>query len=175
MPNVQIRTMSMNTNINTDPKPAGNFTSTTKKIIFGIIKVVLYVAFVAAAVYYTPKILSKTLHTQYPLATITSGSMWPVLKVNDLILMKGITGADAQVGQIIVYKNSKGFTIHRLMSKKGNVLVTRGDANNVDDAPITQDQVIGRAVYIGKNPLRIPFMGAVARNLGPSIQKLENK
>lgn len=147
-----------------------------KKLIINIAKIVLYIAFVIAAVYYTPKILSRVLHTQYPLATITSGSMWPVLKVNDLILMKGISGSQAQVGQIIIYQNTAGFTIHRLIRKQDGKLITQGDANDVEDAPITESQVIGRMVYIfGSHPFRIPYLGIIARNLGPTIQDLEKK
>ena len=74
----------------------------------GLAKLVLYLAFVVAAVIYTPKILSKQLHTEYPMATITSGSMWPVLKTNDLILMRGIAASDAEVGQIIIYRWMEG-------------------------------------------------------------------
>ena len=145
------------------------------RIAKGAIKVVLYIAFVVAAVYYTPKILAKTLHTQYPLATITSGSMWPVLKVNDLILVKGITGKEAQIGQIIIYQNPKGFTIHRLIRRQNNFLITQGDANNVEDSPVRESDVVGRTVYIGKSPFRIPYLGLIARSLGPKIQKLENR
>ena len=146
-----------------------------KKITINLVKLVLYLLFVAIAVYYTPKVLSKVLHTQYPLATITSGSMWPVLKTNDLIFMKGISGSQAEIGQIIIYQNSKGFTIHRLIRKQNGKLVTKGDANNVEDAPISEADVVGRAVYIRKHPFRIPYLGAVARNLGPHIQNLEQK
>lgn len=145
------------------------------RIAKGAIKVVLYIAFVVAAVYYTPKILAKALHTQYPLATITSGSMWPVLKVNDLILVKGITGKEAQIGQIIIYQNPRGFTIHRLIRRQNNFLITQGDANNVEDSPVRESDVVGRTVYIGKSPFRIPYLGLIARSLGPKIQKLENK
>lgn len=148
--------------------------SIAKRFAVVVIKFVLYVSFVLAAVYYTPKALSKLLHTPYPLATITSASMWPVLKVNDLILMKGIQGSEAQVGQIIVYRNPKGFTIHRLIRKEGNKLVTKGDANNVEDKAILEDDVIGRAVYIGKKPFRIPYLGVVAKGLGPKIRDLQN-
>jgi len=145
------------------------------KIAKGAIKIVLYIAFVVAAVYYTPKILARALHTQYPLATITSGSMWPVLKVNDLILVKGLSGKDAQIGQIIIYQNPKGFTIHRLVRKQNGMLITKGDANNVEDAPVKEADVVGRTVSIGKSPFRIPFLGVIARGLGPKLQKLENK
>lgn len=157
MPNVETRSIPL--------QPAGNVISMTKKIVIGIVKVVLYVAFVAAAIYYTPKILSKELNTPYPLATITSGSMWPVLKTNDLILMKGITAAQAQIGQIIVYKTAQGFTIHRLIRIDNGQLITKGDANDVEDVPVMPSQVIGRAVYVGSQPFRIPYLGLIARNL----------
>jgi signal peptidase I len=156
--------------------PTAKISSMPKKLFIGIVKLVLYLAFVVAAVYYTPKILSKSLHTQYPLATITSGSMWPVLKVNDLILMKGMEGSQAQIGQIIIYQNTQGFTIHRLIRKQNGMLVTQGDANDVEDAPIAESQVIGRVVYIfGSHPFRIPYLGVISRNIGPTIQELEKK
>ena len=146
------------------------------RLLRKLIKLVLYLAFVAAAVYYTPRILANVLNTEYPLATITSGSMWPVLKENDLILVKGMEGSDAEIGQIIIFRNAKGFTIHRLIKREtaadGKVkLVTRGDANDVDDAPITEGDVIGRVVYLRGKPFRIPKAGGVARILGPKIQE----
>lgn len=145
------------------------------KILTGILKLFTYLVCVAFAVYFTPKVLSNVLHTQYPIATITSGSMWPVLKVNDLVLMRGITGSEAEVGQVVIFKNQKGFTIHRLIRKAPGVLVTKGDANNVEDAPIKESDVIGRAVYVGKSPFRIPYLGFVARNFGPKILEIEQQ
>ncbi len=146
-----------------------------KKALVTSVKILLYLAFVAGAVYYTPRLLAKALHTQYPLATITSGSMWPVLKTNDLVLMKGSNGKDVSVGQIIIYQNPNGFTIHRLIRKDGSKLITKGDANNVEDAPIKESDVIGRAVYVGNSPFRIPWLGAIARSFGPQIIELEKK
>ena len=166
MPTIESKTIStMLPSVEPNQLQDANKKPLAKRALIGFIKVVLYIAFVVAAVYYTPKILSKELHTQYPLATITSGSMWPVLKVNDLILMKGMTGDQAEVGQIIIYQNSKGFTIHRFIRKQDGMLVTQGDANDVEDSPIMPSQVIGRIVYIGHSPFRIPYLGVIARNL----------
>ncbi len=145
------------------------------KVLEISLKVAAYAVFVVLAVYFAPRVLAKVLHTEYPIATITSGSMWPVLKVNDLILMKGMDGKDAEVGQIIVFKNSKGFTIHRVVRKAGVSITTKGDANNVEDSPIKTSDVVGRAVYIGKHPFRIPYLGSVARGLGPKIQELDQE
>src|SRR3989338_7538728 len=134
----------------------------------------IYVAFVASAIYFTPKILAKAMHTEYPLATITSGSMWPALKVNDLILMKGVSGSEVEIGQIIVYQNaSQGFTIHRLVRKENGMLVTKGDANEAEDSPISEKDVIGRIVSIGTWQFHLPYLGIIARKLGPKIQELE--
>ncbi len=155
-----------------DPPQSKKSKSLGKRIFVGGIKFVLYIAFVALAIFYTPRILSKQLNTPYPMAVITSSSMWPQLKVNDLIFMKGITGKEAEVGQVIIYKNQKGFTIHRLIRKSNGKLVTKGDANNIEDIPITEDQVVGRAIYMGEKVFRIPFIGIVGKNLGPKLQNL---
>jgi signal peptidase I len=145
-----------------------------KNILIGTLKFILYVAFVIAAIYFTPKLLSKWLHTPYPLATITSGSMWPVLKENDLILMQGVSGKDVQVGQIIIFKNAGGFTIHRLIRKEDNgMLVTKGDANDVEDKPISENDIIGRIVYFAGRPFRIPYLGFISRSIGPKITEFE--
>src|SRR3989344_1072105 len=153
------------------------------RFIKGIVKFVLYIAFVAVLVIYTPRILSNVLDTEYPMATITSSSMWPQLKQDDLILVKGVSGADVEVGQIIIFRNSKGFTIHRLVRREddpdapdraGGKLITKGDANSVEDQPILEEDVIGRVVYIQDNPFRIPKAGLIARNLGPKINQNNN-
>ena len=155
--------------------PAKKERSFAFRFFIGIIKLVLYVAFVSAAVYYTPKILSKQLHTQYPMATITSGSMWPALKTNDLILMKGATAADVHIGQIIIFKNEQGFTIHRLIRVQNGKFVTKGDANDVEDPPIEASAVIGRVVYVGSSPFHIPMLGIIAKDLGPKLSKFEGR
>ncbi len=145
------------------------------KAFRSFLKLVLYLIFLAGAIIYTPKVLSKVLDTTYPLATVTSGSMWPVLKVNDLILVKGLKGQEAEIGQIIIFSNQEGFTIHRLIRKENNMLVTKGDANNVEDRPINPDQVLGSVVYIKNKIVRIPYLGLIARNMGPKIGKLQKK
>ncbi len=148
------------------------YVNAMKKYFISATKVLVYLAFVGLAMYFTPKVLSRSLNTLYPLATITSGSMWPQLKVNDLILMKGATGDEVEAGQIIIFKNQRGFTIHRLLRKENGKLITKGDANNVEDVPVLPQDVIGRAVYVGKKPFRIPYLGLIARNL-PQIRALQ--
>lgn len=140
-----------------------------KKFLITTAKVVGYFAFLGLLMYSAPKIMSRVLNTQYPLAAITSGSMWPVLKTGDLVIMKGASGVDVEVGQIVVFKNPNGFTIHRLIRKDGNKFITRGDANNVDDKPIESSDIVGRVVYVGESPVRVPRLGTLARYFGSKI------
>lgn len=131
----------------------------TKKIIGWVI----YLLILVGLVWGTPKALSFFLKTPYPMASITSGSMWPVLKKGDLVFIKGVAGKDEiAVGDILVYKNNMGFTIHRAVELREDEVVTKGDANNTADAPIDYDEVVGKAVKLGSKPLRIPLLGNVS-------------
>jgi signal peptidase len=124
-----------------------------------VIEVLAYVIIVATLVIGTPKALSYFLGTQYPVASITSGSMWPSLKKGDLVFIKKVDKSELEIGDIIVYKNERGFTIHRIIELKEDTLRTRGDANNVSDQPIEYENIIGRTVSWGEKPFKIPYLG----------------
>ena len=148
------------------------------KKLFGWI---FYLAILAALVWGTPWVLAKVLNTPYPIAAITSGSMWPVLKQGDIVLIKGASSkSDLKVGDIAVYKNTQAdlgkvtflsasgaeegasFTIHRVVKLGDTTFVTRGDANNMDDEPVVYSQLVGKAVTWGNKPLRIPYLGGIS-------------
>jgi len=126
---------------------------------------VIYVLFVAVLIWGMPIALSKVLRTNTPMAAITSGSMWPVLKVGDLILVQGVSPSDLKVGDIVVYSNERGFTIHRIIQidQAKGTLTTKGDANNISDLPVRITDVFGRALTWGSgNPIRIPKIGFIS-------------
>lgn len=142
---------------------------------------VVYLVILAALVWGTPYALSKILNTPYPIAAITSGSMWPALKQGDIVLIKGASAKnDIKVGDIAVYKNlsdanekviflsatgaeqGASFTIHRVVRLEATDFVTKGDANNVEDSPVAYSQLIGKAVTWGSQPLRIPYLGEIS-------------
>ena len=124
---------------------------------------ILYVLLVAALVWGTPRALSYFLNTEYPMAAITSGSMWPDLKKGDLVFIEGIDPRTVQVNDIVVFVNAKSaFTIHRVIELKEDSLKTKGDANNVADDPIKYEDVIGRLYKIGNWNARIPKLGFIS-------------
>lgn len=125
---------------------------------------IIYFVVLAGIVLGLPRFLSWSLHTQYPMAAITSGSMWPVLKVDDLVFIRGgITKGDLKVGDIIVYHNKTNntLTIHRLVQLNDETFVTRGDANFNDDSPASYADIIGKSLTFFGQPVRIPYLGFV--------------
>ena len=133
-----------------------------KKVWKNLIGWVLYIALLIGLVYGIPKGLAYVLKTEHPMASITSGSMWPELKKGDLILIKGIDNKEEiNIGDVIVYSNVKGFTIHRVIEMNKDSLVTKGDANNVKDSPVKYEEVVGKALTINNKSFRIPFLGMI--------------
>lgn len=135
-------------------------TKKQKKLWKSILGWVIYLAILAGLVFGVPKGLAYVLKTDYPMASITSGSMWPALHKGDLVVIKGVQSKDQiQIGDIVVYQNIKGFTIHRVIKMNENTLITRGDANNVDDTPIKYSELIGKALTYKGKIVKIPKIG----------------
>ena len=123
---------------------------------------ILYLALLVGLVLGAPRGLTYFLETDYPMATITSGSMWPELKKGDLVLIKGVESKDEiEIGDIVVYRNPKGFTIHRVIKLNENTIVTKGDANNVEDNPVGYEEIIGKTLTFNQKIVKIPFLGNV--------------
>ena len=133
-----------------------------KKLLKILKEIVIYGLIVVALIYGIPKGLVYLLGTDYPMASITSSSMWPALKEGDLVLIKAVTQEELEINDVIVYQNEKGFTIHRLVKLNEETLVTKGDANNVNDSPVKYEQVVGRIVEFRDKPLRIPYLGMIS-------------
>mgnify|MGYP001617758227 FL=1 len=134
-----------------------------KKLGWFLLNLLIYLAIVALIVWGLPQFLSWKLGTQYPIAAITSGSMWPALKEDDIVLIKKIPKEEIKVGDIVVWTNDKGFTIHRVVKLNPNTLVTKGDANFAQDPPVKYEEIVGRTVYWkDSKPLRIPYFGYIA-------------
>ena len=133
-----------------------------KKTLKNIAGWIIYIAILVALIWGVPKGLVYVLKTEYPVASITSGSMWPALKKGDMVLIKGIASSEEiKEGDIVVYKNPKGFTIHRVIEINENTVVTKGDANNVEDSPIKYEEIIGKTLTFNQKPVRIPFLGNI--------------
>ncbi|MCH5317445.1 MAG: signal peptidase I [Eubacterium sp.] len=90
-------------------------------------------------------------------SVVLSGSMEPTLSVNDLVVVHEQSGYG--VDDIVVYQDESMLVIHKIVSVDGDEIVTKGDANEVNDSPISVSDIKGKAVF------HIPFIGALIRFL----------
>ena len=97
-------------------------------------------------------------------AVVLSGSMEPELSVGDLVIVAASN--DYKVKDVIVFQEGRAGITHRIVSISGDEFVTRGDANNTEDSPISRAQIKGKVV------LAIPFVGYAVDALKTPIGSL---
>jgi len=116
------------------------------------------------------------LGTKNPFYVVSSESMVPVLKVNDVLVVRdGGTFDELKVGDIIVFNRPDGgdkVIVHRIAEisegRDGDkVLRTKGDANPASipgtDYPIKRSDYIGKVVYV------LPGVGLVTKIISPPV------
>lgn len=89
----------------------------------------------------------------YSYFSVLSGSMEPTIKVGDEIIIK-ITD-DVKENDIITFHEEDSFVTHRLLRIEGNNLITKGDANDSEDDPVSKERLVGKVI------LTIPFLGKI--------------
>ena len=133
---------------------------------------VVYLGIIVGAVVLGPTVLGAALGSEYPMAAISSGSMWPELKVGDVVLLKGVdTIDDVKVGDIVAFRHEKGFAIHRIAGIEGDQITTKGDANTKTDEPIQIENVIGKVPTVAGLLVKVPYVGNLSFLLGPLLNK----
>ena len=83
----------------------------------------------------------------YTFFEVASGSMEPVLHINDVVFVK-ITKDNFKKGDIIAFYAEDAIITHRIIFIDGDIITVKGDSNNVVDKPITTNQVIGKIVKV---------------------------
>ena len=86
----------------------------------------------------------------YSALTVKTGSMSGTIEIGDLIIIKD-TG-DYEIGDIVTFlqKGDSIPTTHRIIdSREDGSFITKGDANNVQDAlPVSKDIIFGEVVKV---------------------------
>lgn len=143
-----------------------------KSFTRGVIEWGIYAVLFALIVWGTPALLTDTLKSDFPIASITSSSMWPELKQGDIVFIQGVSSKnDVEVGDIVVYENKRGFTIHRIVKMNQTTITTRGDANNTDDLPVGYDKLVGKAVEWNDKTITVPMLGKLSMYLNEIKEK----
>ena len=86
---------------------------------------------------------------------VKTGSMEPAIHEGSLCFINHNTPYEELCeGQVIAFRSGEMLVTHRIVKIDSNGIVTRGDANNTDDAArVTKEK------YIGKNEAVLPYFG----------------
>ena len=76
---------------------------------------------------------------------VISGSMQPALQIGDVIIVKKSTNYAER--DIITYSNGLTTITHRIIAINNDEVITKGDANEVDDKPINKEQIVGKFFF----------------------------
>ncbi|MGI0048407.1 MAG: signal peptidase I [Nitrososphaera sp.] len=111
-----------------------------------------------------------------PFYVVSSGSMEPVLQINDVLIVRdGGSWGDLKVGDIIVFNRPDGgdrVIVHRIadidVDGDGDITIrTKGDANPSSipgtDYPITEDDYIGKVISV------VPGIGVITKIISPPV------
>lgn len=80
---------------------------------------------------------------------VITGSMEDTIHVGDYIIVKKTD--KVKKNDIVTFEKDGVFITHRIIKIDKDKIITKGDANNAEDDPITKKQVLGK--YIGKAKL----------------------
>lgn len=85
----------------------------------------------------------------YSVFEVQTGSMADTINIGDWIVVK--YAKNIKLDDIITYEHEGEFITHRVIESYKGTYVTKGDANNAKDDPISQEQIVGKVVKILSN------------------------
>lgn len=126
-----------------------------KKVLKTIVNILIFIVFGVLALIIAAKInmlINGQKHLElfgYSTFIVATGSMEPTLKQNDLVIVK--KSDTYKKNDIITFEKDGNFITHRIINFIGEDIITKGDANNTNDAAIKESLIIGKVIKVYKN------------------------
>ena len=123
-----------------------------QKIVGKIVNVLIVLVIIAilfcAYCAFTVKVLGNKYVNifGYSIFEVATGSMHGSIEIGDAVLVK--INSDYDVNDIVTYQSGNDFITHRVIAKEDSSIITKGDANNVNDNPVESDLVLGKVVKV---------------------------
>lgn len=135
------------------------------------------IIFIAAIILIFSRFLTIWTGVPFPMNVVASKSMQPSLYKGDIVPWIPCDIDSAEAGDVVVFKsyqtmnNEEKLIAHRVVEiKKINgqtQLITKGDTNeytdqagpHIPEPPIGKSHFMGKTISIGKQPMKIPFIG----------------
>lgn len=123
-------------------------------LVTAIILLLLSIIFVNVNMFIQREFMDKKAPSifGYSSAIVVSGSMHPYIETNDMIIIK--SQPEYNINDVVAFQTEKSIVTHRLIDKKEDGFVSKGDANNTEDTNLVKPENI-----VGKVILIIPKMG----------------
>ena len=112
------------------------------KIIKIIVDTIVILLIVLIAVYFLLRICGIA-----SIYKVKTGSMEDGIHAGDYILI--YKKKTYKVGDVVTFSKDGYHVTHRIIKKNGNRVVTKGDANNIEDDEINTNNIIGKVIYTG--------------------------
>ena len=93
----------------------------------------------------------------YSIFEVQTGSMSNYINISDWIIVK--SSNEIKLGDVITYEKDGDFITHRVVEKYKGTYITKGDANNAKDDPVSQEQIVGVVKKI------IPNFGIIRKTI----------
>ena len=132
-----------------------NNKNVAKKIINIILDILIVILGIILLITIYNNIQIKILGNDYAsffghsIFEVQTGSMEPEISAGDWIVVK--YDNNIELNDIVTFQYKGEFITHRVIESYNGTYVTKGDANNAKDTPISKDQIIGKVTKILPN------------------------
>ena len=126
------------------------------KIVFDLL---FFTSIVLLSIYFILRLLGIA-----EIYKVKTGSMEDRIHTGDYILI--VKKNNYQIGDIVTYQKEGYYVTHRIIKKNRNKVITKGDANNIEDEEIKESDIVGKVIYYGGFlNILIDFKYAIASGL----------
>ncbi len=73
-------------------------------------------------------------------------SMLPTIEDGEIVHVKPVAADMLRIGDIVLLRTGEQFKAHRIIRKRGQCFITRGDSGVDTDGEIRCDQILGRVI-----------------------------
>ncbi len=112
------------------------------KIIKKIFDVIFAIIIIVLALYFILR-----FDNRIRIYNVMTGSMEDNIHAGDYILI--IKKDDYKVGDVVTFGENNYYITHRIIKKDGNIITTKGDANNTEDGTIEESRIVGKVILVG--------------------------
>jgi signal peptidase I len=112
--------------------------------------------------------------------SVRDGSMFPWFRSGDLIFVRRCDFEGVSAGDVVLFEQDGELLLHRVIRRTSNEvaggtkspLVTKGDARNREDAPVSAKQFLGRAIRVHRGKRHIDLESIERRFLGRALARI---